>query len=191
MSVGYASRLRPGVNYGPCGLPELSSSSRELQWKTKALIQIILESKHLVVFTGAGISTSCGIPDFVSNHSHRSLLHPHSFPIHLASFICIFTSLLLSSPPPSLSKRGPKGVWTLELKKKREAETKKKTPSKRQRKETTPQSKRVKKEEEVRKEETPKRTEEEPCKPNSFELAIPSLTHMALVTTFSFPSSLV
>jgi mono-ADP-ribosyltransferase sirtuin 6 len=32
--------------------------------QVEALSQLIKESQHLVVFTGAGISTSCGIPDF-------------------------------------------------------------------------------------------------------------------------------
>ncbi|THF96943.1 hypothetical protein TEA_027756 [Camellia sinensis var. sinensis] len=35
-----------------------------VEWQIKKLALMIQKSKHLVVFTGAGISTSCGIPDF-------------------------------------------------------------------------------------------------------------------------------
>ena len=37
-----------------------------LDEKIGKLAQLILKSKHFVAFTGAGISTACGIPDFRS-----------------------------------------------------------------------------------------------------------------------------
>lgn len=37
-----------------------------LDKKIDKLATLILESKHFIAFTGAGISTACGIPDFRS-----------------------------------------------------------------------------------------------------------------------------
>lgn len=45
-------------------LPELQDSPATLKAKALTLSTLIKESKHLIAFTGAGISTSAGIPDF-------------------------------------------------------------------------------------------------------------------------------
>ncbi|GMY30951.1 NAD-dependent protein deacetylase SRT1 [Fagus crenata] len=54
MSLGYAEKLSYIEDVGKVGMTEYFDPPHVLQEK----------SKHLVVFTGAGISTSCGIPDF-------------------------------------------------------------------------------------------------------------------------------
>lgn len=64
MSGGYAARLKKGVDYGTCGLPEIFDSPRILTYKINRLVSLIRTSKYIVVFTGAGISTACGISDF-------------------------------------------------------------------------------------------------------------------------------
>jgi len=64
MSAGYASRLSAYPNKGVCGLPEARETSRAYKVKIAALAKLIRESQRIVVFTGAGISTSAGIPDF-------------------------------------------------------------------------------------------------------------------------------
>lgn len=64
MAEGYAARLTKGVNYGVCGLPENYDTERQLKKKKEAILSLIKNSKYLVVFTGAGISTASGIPDF-------------------------------------------------------------------------------------------------------------------------------
>lgn len=49
---------------GVCGLPELAESKRSLENKISKLISLIKSSKHVVILTGAGVSTEAGIPDF-------------------------------------------------------------------------------------------------------------------------------
>ncbi|XP_058219029.1 NAD-dependent protein deacetylase SRT1 [Rhododendron vialii] len=64
MSLGYAEKLSYIEDVGKVGMSELFDTPRILQEKIEKLAKMIRKSKHLVVFTGAGISTSCGIPDF-------------------------------------------------------------------------------------------------------------------------------
>jgi mono-ADP-ribosyltransferase sirtuin 6 len=45
-------------------LPELVETSDNFDHKATQLAGLIRQSKHFIVFTGAGISTSAGIPDF-------------------------------------------------------------------------------------------------------------------------------
>ncbi|XP_059666561.1 NAD-dependent protein deacetylase SRT1 [Cornus florida] len=64
MSLGYAEKLSFIEDVGKVGMSEIFDPPRVLQEKIERLAMMIRKSKHLVVFTGAGISTSCGIPDF-------------------------------------------------------------------------------------------------------------------------------
>ncbi|XP_076940267.1 NAD-dependent protein deacetylase SRT1-like [Bidens hawaiensis] len=64
MSLGYAQKLSYKEDVGDVGMSEFFDTQHLLQLKIKQLAKMIKESKHLVAFTGAGISTSCGIPDF-------------------------------------------------------------------------------------------------------------------------------
>jgi len=65
MSAGYASRLKEYPNKGVCGLPENYDTTRAFERKVKELALWILEANgRVVIVTGAGISTTAGIPDF-------------------------------------------------------------------------------------------------------------------------------
>eukprot|EP01117_Protostelium_nocturnum_P017410 TRINITY_DN7088_c0_g1_i1.p1 TRINITY_DN7088_c0_g1~~TRINITY_DN7088_c0_g1_i1.p1 ORF type:complete len:401 (-),score=142.92 TRINITY_DN7088_c0_g1_i1:2835-4037(-) len=65
MASGYASKLKKGIRYGLCGSPEYFDSDRQLETKIDSLVKLINESNDkIVIFTGAGISTSVGLPDF-------------------------------------------------------------------------------------------------------------------------------
>ncbi|CAN7999608.1 unnamed protein product [Ixodes hexagonus] len=76
MSCDYASGLSEYADKGVCGQPEQFDDAALLDDKIARLSDWLQSSRHTVVITGAGISTSAGIPDF----------------------------------------RGPNGVWTLEQK---------------------------------------------------------------------------
>ncbi|KAJ7960935.1 NAD-dependent protein deacetylase SRT1 [Quillaja saponaria] len=64
MSLGYAEKLSYIEDVGSVGMTEHFDPPHVLQEKIERIAMMIKKSKHLVVFTGAGISTSCGIPDF-------------------------------------------------------------------------------------------------------------------------------
>lgn len=64
MSVNYAAGLSDYAHKGKCGQPEFIDSAEELRDKIEQLTALIKSSNHCVVLTGAGISTSTGIPDF-------------------------------------------------------------------------------------------------------------------------------
>lgn len=64
MSVNYATGLSPYEHKGKCGMPEKYDSAEEVEEKINQLTEWVRASNKMVVITGAGISTSCGIPDF-------------------------------------------------------------------------------------------------------------------------------
>ncbi|XP_053667492.1 NAD-dependent protein deacetylase Sirt6 [Anopheles marshallii] len=64
MSCNYAEGLSQYDNKGVLGLAEIFDAPELVEEKCEQLVKMILASKHTVVHTGAGISTSAGIPDF-------------------------------------------------------------------------------------------------------------------------------
>lgn len=65
MSLGYAEKLSYREDLGgQLGSPELWDSVEVIRDKVILLATWVREAKRVVAFTGAGISTSCGIPDF-------------------------------------------------------------------------------------------------------------------------------
>ncbi|XP_058059018.1 NAD-dependent protein deacetylase Sirt6 [Anopheles bellator] len=64
MSCNYAEGLSKYENKGILGVPEIFDSPELVDEKCEQLADMILNSSHTVFHTGAGISTSAGIPDF-------------------------------------------------------------------------------------------------------------------------------
>ena len=64
MSVNYAEGLSEYGNKGKCGQPEKFDAPQVLDTKVKQLVEMVRSSSFVVFHTGAGISTSAGIPDF-------------------------------------------------------------------------------------------------------------------------------
>ena len=62
--MSYNDRLSPLEDKGLCGDPERIDPPRTLRSQAQQLAQLIRDSKHTVAFTGAGVSTAVGIPDF-------------------------------------------------------------------------------------------------------------------------------
>lgn len=65
MSLGYAEKLSYREDLGgQLGAPECFDSPEEVDRKVTLLAELVRKSQRIVAFTGAGISTACGIPDF-------------------------------------------------------------------------------------------------------------------------------
>lgn len=64
MSLGYNDRLLKGIDRGVQGKPELVENPEKVALKVKQLVKMIQDSEFMIVHTGAGISTACGVPDF-------------------------------------------------------------------------------------------------------------------------------
>lgn len=52
------------MDYGECGLPEQDDTSRVREREMAKLVKLVASASFLVIHTGAGVSTSCGIRDF-------------------------------------------------------------------------------------------------------------------------------
>ena len=65
MSLGYAEKLTFREDLGgQLGAPEFFDSPEEVDAKVSQLAALVQNAQRIVAFTGAGISTACGIPDF-------------------------------------------------------------------------------------------------------------------------------
>ncbi|RXM94289.1 NAD-dependent protein deacetylase sirtuin-6 [Acipenser ruthenus] len=123
MSANYAAGLSPYPDKGKCGLPENFDPPEDLERKVLELAEMIRNARNVVFHTGAGISTSVGIPDFryETNVQRSSLsLIRHSMRLALKAHHREMESPLSLSvngeEKHPVSDWGPNGVWTMEEK---------------------------------------------------------------------------
>uniref|UniRef100_A0A0N4ZK53 protein acetyllysine N-acetyltransferase n=1 Tax=Parastrongyloides trichosuri TaxID=131310 RepID=A0A0N4ZK53_PARTI len=64
MSLNYSESLKPYENKGEVGMPEIYDSPDILKEKINKLYDLITSASCIVIYCGAGISTSSGIADF-------------------------------------------------------------------------------------------------------------------------------
>ena len=64
MSLNYAAALSKYPDKGVLGLEEVCEADGKIKEKALSLASLIKDAERIVFLTGAGISTSVGIPDF-------------------------------------------------------------------------------------------------------------------------------
>ena len=52
------------ISYGEVGSPEYRDTKRSHAMKLRRLLNLFDKSKYIVLHTGAGLSTCCGLADF-------------------------------------------------------------------------------------------------------------------------------
>lgn len=73
MEIEASSEARPAATTSECTSTNATSAADDaLERKCKRLAELIRGSKHLVAFTGAGISTSVGLPDYRGDNGIRT-----------------------------------------------------------------------------------------------------------------------
>jgi NAD-dependent SIR2 family protein deacetylase len=109
MSLGYADRLSFREDLGGrLGAPELFDDAPRTLAAALRLADYVRASSRVVAFTGAGISTACGIPDFRGPNGvwtlqragrspprlHTSFVFAKPSLTHMVRFACWFRSVV-------------------------------------------------------------------------------------------------
>ena len=80
-SLGYAERLSYRAELGgTLGEPEIAEANDTVAKKATSLAKMIAAAEHIVAFTGAGISTACGIPGACARniYARKPAVSPHA-----------------------------------------------------------------------------------------------------------------
>jgi mono-ADP-ribosyltransferase sirtuin 6 len=146
MSLGYAEKLSYRDDLGgQLGAPEIFDDPEKVAANAQQLADLVIcctsinlkcagrlwecnsflydhlqiqASKTVIVFTGAGISTACGIPDFRSGNScprsSASVLEAPSCSLRRSLHICVHACVPWHQSAMMSLCRGPNGVWTMQ-----------------------------------------------------------------------------